>query len=141
MWKKREKGLFIIQTSQPEHPIYGNILHGSSDDFNFRLLVERKDFDFPPYTRIIELTIKDRYEDRAERMAFRLASDLGSYIITGPYSPAIDKVADQHIRKIRLSMKKDKNLSSSKLNLRETIARFEKSNGYDGHITIDVDPA
>ena len=139
--RRGEKGLFIIQTSQPEHPIYGNILHGSSDDFNFRLLVERKDFDFPPYTRIIELTIKDRYEDRAERMAFRLASALGSYIITGPYSPAIDKVADQHIRKIRLSMKKDKNLSSSKLNLRETIARFEKSNGYDGHITIDVDPA
>lgn len=139
--RRGKKGLFIIQTSQPEHPIYGNILHGSSDDFNFRLLVERKDFDFPPYTRIIELTIKDRYEDRAERMAFRLASALGNYIITGPYSPAIDKVADQHIRKIRLSMKKDKNLSSSKLNLRETIARFEKSNGYDGHITIDVDPA
>lgn len=139
--RRGKKGLFIIQTSQPEHPIYGNILHGSSDDFNFRLLVERKDFDFPPYTRIIELTIKDRYEDRAERMAFRLASALGSYIITGPYSPAIDKVADQHIRKIRLSMKKDKNLSSSKLNLRETIARFEKSNGYDRHITIDVDPA
>ena len=65
--------------------------------------MERKDFDFPPFTRIIELTVKDIYEDRAERMSQRLATALQSHSITGPYTPVTDRIADRYIRKIRLS--------------------------------------
>ena len=139
---RREKtGLFVIQTSQPDHPIYQSISCNGHKGFTTRLLLERKDFDFPPYTRIIELSIKDIYEDRAERMAARLADSLNGFNMTGPYAPVIDKIADQHIRKIRISMKKDRRLSGNKEQIKKTIAAFEKKNRYDGHISIDVDPA
>ena len=61
--------------------------------------------------------------------------------ITGPYSPVVDKVADQYIRTIRLSLKKDRNLTYGKETLKKTISAFEKENRYDGHITINVDPS
>ena len=139
--RRDKKGLFVIQTSQPEHPIYQNITSSEDHEFSHILLNERKDFDFPPYTRIIELTIKDTFEDRAERMGRKLAQALTGFSMTGPYAPAVSKVADKHIRKIRISLKKDRELALNKGKLNETVIRFEKSEKYDGHISIDVDPA
>ncbi len=150
--RREEKGLFVIQTSQPQHPVYQRIANNETTALNSSLLQERKDFNFPPYTRIIEINIKDNFEDRAERMSERLAADLRKSIvregdtildspITGPYSPVVDKVADQHIRTIRLSLKKDRTLTSEKEKLRKAVNVFEKENRYDGHITINVDPS
>jgi primosomal protein N' (replication factor Y) len=117
------------------------MLTDGPDSFNERLLAERRDFDFPPYTRNIELTIKDTYEDRAERMSGKFASCLADFSITGPYTPVISKIADMHIRKIRLSMKKDRYLNTKKAELKKIIETFEKAEKYTGHIIIDVDPA
>lgn len=139
--RRHKRGLFVIQTAQPDHPIYMNMLHNRPEDSNNRLMMERKDFGFPPYTRIVEITVRDIFEDRVERMTGRLAARLHEYNIAGPYTPVVDKVADQHIRKIRISFNKDRFLVMNKENLKETISAFEKEMKYDSHITIDVDPA
>lgn len=150
--RREKKGLFAIQTSQPEHPVYQRIANNEALSLSTDLLQERKDFDFPPFTRIIEIHIKDNHEDRVQKMSERLAavlrrqfSPLGRGFmndpVTGPYSPAVDKIADQHIRTIRLSLKKDRNLRTGKEHLRKAVCTFEKENRYDGHVTIDVDPS
>ena len=140
--RRDSKGLTVIQTSQPEHPVYKTLVSGGSNEYNSNLLMERKDFGFPPYTRIIETIVKDSNEKRGNAMAFALAGHLRTdFSITGPYSPAVDKVADQHIRIVRISLKKDRNLGQHKKNLMLAIRSFEKERKYDGHITINVDPA
>lgn len=140
--RRGEKGLFVIQTSQPEHPVYKMIGSQQRAVLDDGFMQERKDFNFPPFTRIIEITIRDRFEDRAVRMASALSQTLaGSFDITGPYAPAIDKVADEHIRIIRLSMKKDRSLSANKKSVLRIVQSFEKSRRYDGHININVDPS
>ena len=128
--RRTKKGRLIIQTLQPEHPVYQSIAHNTATDFSGTLLTERKDFGFPPYSRIIELNIKDIFEDRAERMAAKLAQALSakSLAITGPYTPAISKVADNHIRTIRICLRKDKNLPVHKNTLMNTLKAFEKEN-------------
>ncbi len=149
--RRGSKGMFIIQTSQPEHPVYQRLFAGEASLLNVDLLHERKEFSFPPYSRIVEITVRDIYEDRAERMAWSLAADLraefdrGNGIlnspVTGPYAPAVDKIADRHIRTIRVCLKKDRNLVSSKNKLKSIAIAFEKRNKYDGHIIINVDPS
>lgn len=139
--RRGRKGTFVIQTSQPEHPIYANLSGKAHDDFRAALLAERQDFGFPPYSRIIEITVKDIFEDRAERMSRWLGERLAKFNITGPYSPVTDKVADMYIRNLRICLPKDRMLSASKKSIRSIIADFEKSRKYDGHITIDVDPS
>ena len=140
--RRGRKGLFVIQTSQPQHPVYQRLTENDAQQFSMDLLQERKDFGFPPYSRIIALTIKDMFEDRAQRMAFRLAAELRKAMpgITGPYPPTPDKIADQFLRCIRISLPKDRNLVSHKNALKEIVASFEKENKYQGHITIDIDP-
>ena len=139
---RREKnGLFVIQTSQPEHPVYRNLSGADNTNLSETLLTERKDFGFPPFSRIIEITIKDNYADRVERMSVWLSERLSKFEMTGPYLPVIDRIADQHLRKIRICLPKDRTLFEKKKMIREIISRFETSYKYDGHIVIDVDPA
>lgn len=142
--RRGEKGLFVIQTSQPEHPIYQRIQKNEAFHFNDSLLLERETFNFPPYSRIIEIDIRDRYAERAERMTAGLADMLVKRFgtaLSGPYSPAVDKIADEHIRAIRISLKKDRNLVSGKKDIMNIVQMFEKVNKYSGHITVNVDPS
>lgn len=148
--RRTRRGLFVIQTSRPDHPVYQNIA-SSRHEFGTNLLMERKDFNFPPYTRIVEITVRDRFEDRAERMSSRLASQIRAArssadgllndTVTGPYAPAVDRIADMHIRTIRVSLKKNRQLSDEKAALKDIVSHFEKSEKYDGHIIINVDPS
>ena len=153
--RRENKGLFIIQTSQPEHPVYSRLNTTHEVDNIHDMLQERCEFNLPPFSRIIEITFRDIYEDRAQRMALKLASLLNRHFgsgdnrraalhatpVTGPYSPVVDKIADQYIRTIRVSLKKDRELHQHKAALRNMIASFEKSEKYTGHISLDVDPA
>lgn len=152
--RRGSKGLFIIQTSQPEHPIYQRIAEEETKTFNDNLLAERKMFGFPPYSRIVEITIRDKSQKRADLMASRLAATLRTVYktpsgqgllaaspVTGPYSPVVDKVQEEHIRCIRVSMRKDRTLAAKKAVLNETISKFEKEQKYSGYITLNVDPA
>ena len=155
--RRGEKGRLVIQTSQPEHPVYLQ-LRNPKNVSKTDLLMERREFGFPPYSRIIELTVKDLYEDRLERMSVALADRLEKDFVmngtdsfkettitaqpvTPPYRPVVDRIADQHIRKIRICLKKDRHLVQNKKRLKDTIAGFEKEKRYDGHIVIDVDPS
>ena len=146
--RREKKGRLVIQTSQPEHPVYQSIAQGTANNFSDTLLTERKDFGFPPYSRIIEVSTKDIFEDRAERMAAKLAKSLSEKLssdprntVVGPYSPGVNKVADQHIRAIRVCLRKDKNLPVHKKHLMETLKVFEKENRYTNHISVNVDPS
>ena len=154
--RREDKGLFIIQTSQPEHPVYSKLHMNESSEHDLQdMLQERHDFNFPPFSRIIEITLRDKYEDRAQRMAFKLAGMMNQHFssgsarrtaleaspVTGPYAPVVDRIADEYIRTIRVSLKKDRNLRPHKSALRDIIAEFEKAEKYAGHISIDVDPA
>ena len=154
--RRDSKGTIVIQTSQPEHPVYHRLRQGNINAFSTDLLTERKTFGFPPYSRIIELTIRDKYEDRAERMVTKLAAELRKAFhcpqqrgllmlanspITGPYAPVVDRVQEQHIRCIRVSLKKDRTLKENKAKLYETVQKFEREQKYADHITLNVDPA
>lgn len=142
--RRSEKGTFIIQTAQPDHPIYQNLKTNSSKDYSLQLLEERKDFNFPPFCRIIELTLRDSNEKRAYAMSFKLAEQLSNIFsletLTGPYQPAIDKIENEHIWKFRVNLPKNKVLNANKQKLTQAISDFEKNNRYTGHITLNVDP-
>ncbi len=147
--RRGRKGLFMIQTSQPSHPVYQRFIKGAqAEDSVERLLQERQDFDYPPFTRAISISISDRYEERAEKVAAELADTLsrrlctqeaGGCTLMGPYAPASGKLADMHIREIRLILKKDRMLAERKRTILKTVRQFEAAQ-HHSHIGIDVDP-
>lgn len=149
--RRAEKGLLVIQTSQPEHPVYRRISGHESAEFSMELLRERQEFNFPPFTRIIEISVKDRDEGQSEEVAHALVqklrkhfdADKGTFFpeIVGPYAPAVSKISDLHIRMIRISLRKDKRLAAGKAAIKAIVNDTEKTSRGNTAITINVDPS
>ncbi len=140
--RRGRKGLMVIQTSQPEHPVYQRIISGDAPEFHRDMLVERKDFCFPPYTRMIEVSVRGYREEKVVRISSDMAAALsGVADILGPYSPAVDKVADQYVRTVRISLRKDRNLYERKDKIRKIVNDMERAAGRDCVITVNVDPS
>ena len=145
--RRSEKGVFVIQTSQPDHPVYRILSGKTQDDASVAaLLAERKVFGYPPYSRVVNAVIKDSNVSRADLMGRELAAALrracpgGGVGIIGPYSPATDKISGDNVRVIRMLLPKNRSLKGTKKAILETVESFETERKYIGHIALDVDP-
>ena len=142
--RRGKPGRIVIQTREPEHPVYARL--NGSDDAD--LLAERKLFGYPPYTRLIHISLKDGNEKRLDFLSKELRNALLAAFsdadtppaVVGPYSPAVDRIADESIRQIRVSLSRNKALTALKRTLAQAVAVFGKERKYTAHITIDVDP-
>ncbi len=144
--RRSQKGLFVVQTSQPEHPVYESVRGASDPDQSARkFLSERKLFGYPPFSRVVNVVLKDRNLSRVELMSRYLSGELPRVLgqgckVIGPYSPAVDRIGGENIRIIRILLPKDIHLKSNKAAISGLSERFEKEKKYIGHIALDVDP-
>ena len=143
--RRGDQGRIVIQTFQPDHPVLQRLLqsnaaiHPSSE-----LLAERKAFSYPPYVRMIAITVKDRYEGRVWnvcRLIREAAGQVGIGDIAGPVTPAVDVIAGEHIAQFWIKLPRSRKLADTKRALYTRIRQIERD--FKGHttITIDVDPA
>ena len=142
--RRGKPGRIVIQTREPEHPVYAR-LNGDGDT---DLLAERKLFGYPPYTRLVHITLKDGNEKRLDFLSKELRNALLAAFssadtppaVVGPYAPAVDRIAGESIRQIRVTFARNKALTTLKQALAQAISDFGKERKYAPHITIDVDP-
>lgn len=130
-------GLLMIQTFEPGHPAFGSWNRETVD----RLLAERRQFGYPPYTRLVQVVIRDSAEKRLQYMSRGLVRALQGALpagvgVIGPY-PASDET---DVRLIRITLPRNKSLLPSKRLIYSTVSDFEKDQKYVTHIHLDVDP-
>ena len=125
----------MIQTREPQHPVFKAILSGDSPVDT--LLAERSLVGYPPYARMVKVLVKDKNEKRLHFLAKELAAAVAELGIRveGPLV-----ASDESACEIRLLLPRDKTLLEKKAALGKTVAAFEVSRKYTGHIVIDVDP-
>ena len=148
--RREKQGVFMIQTNQPDHPVYRQLAEGNGDTFYRILMSERSEFGYPPFTRIMNLSIKDEDETRVELLSARLSGILKTVLsetagampdmVSDPFRPPVDRISGNHIRIVRLTLKKDRFLHEMKRLAARTVSEFEKKARCQGHVTIDVDP-
>ena len=143
--RRGKPGRIVIQTREPEHPVYAR-LQGSDDA---DLLAERRLFGYPPYTRLVHITLKDSNEKRLEYLSKELRNALLAAFadadtppaVIGPYAPAVDRIAGESIRQVRVMLARNKALTALKRSLAQAVADFGKERKYTAHVVIDVDPS
>ena len=153
--RRGQRGLFLIQTATPEHPVYKYVASEQrSDDLAETILAERFAFGYPPFSRIIQITLRDSDEGSATSLAAALARAIRSEFgisglvrnqadqvsVLGPYAPAVDKVSNLYIRLIRVSMMKNQTLMDNKRRLASLVSDFGKENRCSAQLSLDVDP-
>lgn len=117
----------VIQTREPDHPVFRSISEFAIEP----LLEERRTFNYPPFSRMIDVQIRDSDSERLCRMSDCLArriSELGICGVTA--APGL----------LRLCFERNSLLASRKTTLLSLVENFEKEEKYVSHICFDVDP-
>lgn len=127
----------IIQTSRPEHPIFKMVQQGYSTH-NHPLTEERKIFGYPPYVRIVRLTVKSPYREKCAEIAAEIGEKIKTAGVkehSGPIPPPIEKIEKNYLLQFILKFGRDKSSIRIKQQLYELLKEVPSQN-----LIIDVDP-
>lgn len=144
--RRETQGLVVIQTNDPEQPIFSHLRRQDFDTFYQSEILERERFSYPPFCRIIRITLRDHDKQTAANAAQFYARDLkaqlGDMRVIGPVEPLIGKIRNHYLYDITLKVEKQGlNLAALKeflLNSRNIMLsqRLYKS----VKVIFDVDP-
>lgn len=108
--RRLTKGKVIIQTAMPSHPVISYIINHDYLSFFDWEIKQREKFCYPPFTRLIKITLKSKEDllvnEASESLGKSLKQKLGKKVI-GPEKPVISKLHDQYLRHILIKLERD----------------------------------
>lgn len=143
--RRSEQGRVLIQTHQPEHPVIQAMLSDQYKTFINTELVERKLFKYPPYNRMVDISIR-HYNQKVVRRAASLFAgiikkELG-FRVLGPETPGINKIKNLYHERILVKSENTKELKQLKQVLIKGMKQTLKQNDLPKNIgfVFNVDP-
>lgn len=142
--RKNKRGMVIIQTTDPSHPVLQHVLNSDFHSFFKEQNIERQEFHYPPYVRMIKILIKSKdFSDgkiASAEMALELRKIFGKRVL-GPHSPLVSRVKNWYLHQIILKIEKKASFQKAKLLLKDKLDSLETSEKFRKvRINIDVDP-
>lgn len=105
--RKGKRGLVILQTKQPDLPLIHQVVRNDYVSFYNSQVLERREFHYPPFYRLINIYLRHKDNDLVEKAANVLGNRLRQWFgirLLGPDRPSIAKVKQQNIRKLVLKL-------------------------------------
>ncbi|AKD58682.1 primosomal protein N' [Spirosoma radiotolerans] len=139
------QGTVLIQTSNPQQPVLQKVIENNYKGLYEEELQERQNFNYPPFCRLIKLTV--RHTDRAisqqaaSRLATELTDALGSSRVLGPEEPLVERIRNQFLYDILIKIERDKvNIKAVKTFIQDRINDILTDKGLrQVSIVTDVD--
>jgi len=143
--RRETTGRVLIQTFQPKHQVLQEVIDKNFTSFFYRELQERKDFQYPPFYRLIKITLKHkdaRLLNEATKLFIAPLIDKLGDRVKGPSIPAIARIRNQYIMDILIKGEKNGNITKrSKQLVLRVKAYLHAQKGFGGvRVNIDVDP-
>ncbi|MGM0550585.1 MAG: replication restart helicase PriA [Bacteroidota bacterium] len=142
--RKHKQGKVFVQTNHPEHSVLKQVLENDYLSMYKEQLIERKSFAYPPFYRLIEVTLKHKDEQLLRRATSFLAPLLQNRfpgITLGPQKPLIGRIQTYHILQFVLKVPRSASFQKAKEILREQIDLLEQERRFGAlRINLNVDP-
>ncbi len=142
--RRGQTGQIIIQTFQPDYPLFAE-LDKTYEVFYGRLLGERQTHRYPPFVRLLEVTLQHKDARLLEEQSHTFRQWLGqvpeALEILGPVYAAIARLAQYYQMQIRLKLPPRYALTRVREQLWHLVAHHQKTWGMQAaRITFQVDP-
>lgn len=143
--RKNDQGKVILQTYNVAHPLLKKIVNYDFEGFFEAEIEERQKFFYPPFCKIIHITLRHKNFETVEKssqyLVHKLEASLGQRV-KGPVEPTISRIRNMYIREIWIKLEKRNALIvSAKENLSKYIIEtLSQKNWSNIKISIDVDP-
>ena len=126
--RSQKRGKVIIQTYNPYHNIIRQVTDGDYLAMFSEQLYERKIYKYPPYFKLIRLTLKHRDFEKLKLGSQWLASVLAQNLdmpVLGPEEPPVSRIRNEYIRTIMIKIPQEKPLQGTKKMIRRILDSFE----------------
>jgi primosomal protein N' (replication factor Y) len=142
--RSKAEGKVLIQTTQPEHWIYPLVMDNNYLEFYKKESNERFHFGYPPYVRLVKLTLKNKKEEEIEETAQYLAQRLHEIFkegVLGPEKPFVSKINNYHLRIFTIKLAMNKELVENKMKIYKLVQTMKVTPPHNRtRVNIDVDP-
>ncbi len=142
--RKNKRGKVIIQTQNPDHSIIQEVIHADFLSMYTNQLLDRKTFNYPPFFRLIEITLIHKDVNMVNASAKFLADELKVHFkkrVLGPEFPIVSRIRNLYHKNILLKIERDASVIQVKKILADLLVHFKSSSDYKSvRVQIDVDP-
>ncbi|WP_339919978.1 primosomal protein N' [uncultured Flavobacterium sp.] len=131
--RSEKQGKVIIQTYNPDHNTIQQVTNNDYAGMYKEQLYDRQIYKYPPYFRIIKITLKHRDFDKLKEGAMWLYQVISQNLnipVLGPEEPAINRIRNEYIRTIiikiptNISIVSTKNIIQKMLNSFDSVAQY-----------------
>lgn len=137
-------GEVIIQTSDPASPVIRQVAASDYEAMARQQLAERHTFFYPPYARLVALTLRHRDPELLHRGARALAEALRSRFgrrVLGPMTPPVDRIRGEYLAGVLLKVESGASFTRAREVLREVLDAFAAGEEFRRiNLQCDVDP-
>lgn len=143
--RREEKGRVLIQTNNPQNRVLQYVLANDYTGFYENELLEREGYNYPPFSRIIEITVKEADQVLAHQAADRLAGTLKSFLggqrVMGPERALVERIRNKYLFVIWLKLEKDRmNIQATKQYLQKEIVNLITDKKFKSvQVVVNVD--
>jgi primosomal protein N' (replication factor Y) len=143
--RREKKGLVLIQTGNTQQSLLHKVVANDYMGYYNDEIKEREGYFYPPFTRVISLTVKHEEQNKAEKaahwLADKLLEKLGKARVLGPEKGMVERVRNKFLYDILLKLEKDKlNIKAAKVFLQEQIDTLMTQREFRGvYVVVDVD--
>lgn len=139
-----KQGEVMIQTFDPKNPLYTMLCAHDFKGIYQQQVSEREMFYFPPFHRLMMITLRHRDERRLEhcsRVLMQALQDIFGTRVSSVITPQVARRNNQYIRQLCLRVEQGANIRHAKQLLRECIHLVLQQTDCKGTVVfVDVDP-
>lgn len=126
--RSQKQGKVIIQTYNPNHNTIQQVTKNDYFGMYNEQLYDRQIYKYPPYFRLIKLTLKQRDFDKLKEGAMWLYQVISQNLnmpVLGPEEPAISRIRNEYIRMIIIKIPQNVSIGNTKRTIQKMLNSFE----------------
>lgn len=142
--RKDVQGKVLIQTYNPLHNIIRQVTNNDYEGMYSEQLYERHTFKYPPYYRMVRLTLKHKDYEKLKEGALWLYNVLSQSMdvpVLGPEEPAVSRIRNEYIRTIMIKIPNGSVLGAAKKHIEKILGSFDAVTNYRAiKVSVNADP-
>lgn len=141
--RSEKQGKVIIQTYNPDHNTIQQVVRNDYAGMYKEQLYERQIYNYPPYYKLIKLTLKHRDFDKLKEGSMWLYQVMKQNLtipVLGPEEPPISRIRNEYIRTIMVKIPTNQSLQGTKKTIQKMLNSFEAVAQYRAiKVSVNVD--
>jgi primosomal protein N' (replication factor Y) len=141
--RSEKQGNVIIQTFNPDHNTIQQVVQNNYIGMYKEQLYERQIYKYPPYFKLIKLTLKHRDFDKLKEGSmwlYQVMQQNLSIPVLGPEEPPISRIRNEYIRTIMVKIPTSQSLVGTKKTIQKILNSFDVVSQYRAiKVSVNVD--